>query len=585
MIVCPAAGASGERQASVDDDEHDERKPSVDRDGRAGDARPGEWKRDERHGSVGHEERQGAVKRDERHGSVPCNGRHGSVMRNERQGSIKRDERERQGLVKRDERPGSVQRTERQGSVKRQASVDRDESDGSSVSVKRQASVKRQVSDEEDEHDERAASIKRQTSIEQDERDRDAHSANQASVKQDERDARQASVEYDDDRSRLTRQASAEPNGHSSRPAPALVPPNGHSSRPPSVEPDGRSSRPTSVERDGDDADAASDAGAAGRGLHTPLFVCTLSFPRMPTILHVFEPRYRLMLQRCIASGAPRFGMVLPGRGDAAPHLGGGISEYGTMLEIRRVQTMPDGRSMVETIGVGRFRVLEAGQCDGYTVGRTEPINDISPEEEIALERHDVEARARRREVRREERREARRRREAALGSPAAACPVPTTPAAPAAEEPAPAPTPAPASASVPASPSRAVVLAPALAPAPVPVPASAPAPAPAPALTDAEPDEPETVAELMSICHEFVAQIRSGTAPWLQQRLVSTYGAVPDDADQFSYWMALVMPIDEYEKARLLPIRSARLRLKLVVHWVEALRSSWWFLSGCVAG
>jgi hypothetical protein len=36
-------------------------------------------------------------------------------------------------------------------------------------------------------------------------------------------------------------------------------------------------------------------------------------------------------------------------------------------------------------------------------------------------------------------------------------------------------------------------------------------------------------------------------------------------------------MPIDEYEKARLLPIRSPRLRLKLIVHWVESLRSSWW--------
>lgn len=37
------------------------------------------------------------------------------------------------------------------------------------------------------------------------------------------------------------------------------------------------------------------------------------------------------------------------------------------------------------------------------------------------------------------------------------------------------------------------------------------------------------------------------------------------------------VMPIDEYEKARLLPIRSPRLRLKLIVHWIDSLRSSWW--------
>jgi len=68
----------------------------------------------------------------------------------------------------------------------------------------------------------------------------------------------------------------------------------------------------------------------------------------------------------------------------------------------------------------------------------------------------------------------------------------------------------------------------------------------------------------------------------------------MPEDPSEFSYWMALVcplppqvyaaavtdeqvMPIDEYEKARLLPIRSARLRLKLIVHWIDSLRSSWW--------
>jgi Lon protease-like protein len=55
----------------------------------------------------------------------------------------------------------------------------------------------------------------------------------------------------------------------------------------------------------------------------------------------------------------------------------------------------------------------------------------------------------------------------------------------------------------------------------------------------------------------------------------------MPTDPAEFSYWMALVMPIDENEKARLLPIRSSRLRLKLIVHWVESLRGSWWFSSG----
>jgi Lon protease-like protein len=46
--------------------------------------------------------------------------------------------------------------------------------------------------------------------------------------------------------------------------------------------------------------------------------------------------------------------------------------EYGTMLEIRSVQMLSDGRSMVETWGTWRFRILEKGVLDGYMVGRIE---------------------------------------------------------------------------------------------------------------------------------------------------------------------------------------------------------------------
>lgn len=90
--------------------------------------------------------------------------------------------------------------------------------------------------------------------------------------------------------------------------------------------------------------------------------------------------------------------------------------------------------------------------------------------------------------------------------------------------------------------------------------------------------DAPElSTMELIEVCKRFIEHLRSGSAPWLLQRLNTTYGPMPADPRSFSYWMALVMPIDEYEKARLLPIRSVRLRLKLIVHWIEQLRSSWW--------
>lgn len=58
------------------------------------------------------------------------------------------------------------------------------------------------------------------------------------------------------------------------------------------------------------------------------------------------------------------------------PRSNGSSNEYGTMLEILSVQMLPDGRSMVETKGIHRFRVMERGQLDGYTVGRIERFAD-----------------------------------------------------------------------------------------------------------------------------------------------------------------------------------------------------------------
>jgi Lon protease-like protein len=61
--------------------------------------------------------------------------------------------------------------------------------------------------------------------------------------------------------------------------------------------------------------------------------------------------------------------MIMPPRTGPARMYDG---DYGTMLEIRSVQMLPDGRSMVETWGTHRFRVMERGTLDGYMVGRIE---------------------------------------------------------------------------------------------------------------------------------------------------------------------------------------------------------------------
>ena len=44
-----------------------------------------------------------------------------------------------------------------------------------------------------------------------------------------------------------------------------------------------------------------------------PMFVCTLAYPGIPCPLHVFEPRYRLMIRRCLETESRRFGMCQPG--------------------------------------------------------------------------------------------------------------------------------------------------------------------------------------------------------------------------------------------------------------------------------
>jgi hypothetical protein len=79
-----------------------------------------------------------------------------------------------------------------------------------------------------------------------------------------------------------------------------------------------------------------------------------------------------------------------------------------------------------------------------------------------------------------------------------------------------------------------------------------------------------------MDTCRTFIDRLQRGFAPWVVQRLNSTFGPMPTDPALFSFWVALALPIEDHEKAKLLPIRSARLRLMLVVHWIEKLDNTW---------
>uniref|UniRef100_A0A8C7G6F5 LON peptidase N-terminal domain and ring finger 1 n=2 Tax=Oncorhynchus kisutch TaxID=8019 RepID=A0A8C7G6F5_ONCKI len=109
-----------------------------------------------------------------------------------------------------------------------------------------------------------------------------------------------------------------------------------------------------------------------------PIFVCTMAYPTVPCPLHVFEPRYRLMIRRCMEAGTRQFGMCI---NDAQK----GFVDYGCMLIIRSVHFLPDGRSVVDTVGGKRFRVLTRGMMDGYCIADIKYLEDtkVSDSEEL----------------------------------------------------------------------------------------------------------------------------------------------------------------------------------------------------------
>ncbi|KAM9819531.1 LON peptidase N-terminal domain and ring finger 1, like isoform X1 [Syngnathus typhle] len=112
---------------------------------------------------------------------------------------------------------------------------------------------------------------------------------------------------------------------------------------------------------------------------NVPIFVCTMAYPTVPCPLHVFEPRYRLMIRRCMDTGTRQFGMCIndPQKG---------FVDYGCMLIIRSVHFLPDGRSVVDTIGGKRFRVLSRGMKDGYSIADIENLEDTRVEAREELE-------------------------------------------------------------------------------------------------------------------------------------------------------------------------------------------------------
>lgn len=88
-----------------------------------------------------------------------------------------------------------------------------------------------------------------------------------------------------------------------------------------------------------------------------PLFpLNTVLFPGMQLQLHIFEERYKLMINNCIETNEP-FGVVLIKQGREA--LGPVATPYsvGCAAAISEVQRLPLGRMNITAVGQRRFRI------------------------------------------------------------------------------------------------------------------------------------------------------------------------------------------------------------------------------------
>jgi uncharacterized protein len=123
-----------------------------------------------------------------------------------------------------------------------------------------------------------------------------------------------------------------------------------------------------------------------------PLFpLNTVLFPHATIRLHVFEERYRLMVQECVDLDKP-FGVVLIRSG---VEVGGDVEPYlvGTAARIVEVQSYGDGRMDIQVRGEGRFRIREFDESRPFLVGRVESVAEHPLDE--APQSQELVARAR----------------------------------------------------------------------------------------------------------------------------------------------------------------------------------------------
>jgi Lon protease-like protein len=113
--------------------------------------------------------------------------------------------------------------------------------------------------------------------------------------------------------------------------------------------------------------------------IELPLFpLDVVLFPGENLPLHIFEPRYRLMINECQQEDKP-FGIVL--MRPESEHLQEEPYAVGTMAEIVALDQLEDGRMNLIARGLQRFRILSQHRQKPYLSGLVEVYEDIAGQE------------------------------------------------------------------------------------------------------------------------------------------------------------------------------------------------------------
>ena len=109
-----------------------------------------------------------------------------------------------------------------------------------------------------------------------------------------------------------------------------------------------------------------------------PMFpLGSVLFPSMILPLHVFEPRYRALVDDCVADNG-EFGVVLIERGS---EVGGGDvrTDVGTVAQVLEIERFDDGRCALAAVGTRRFRVDRWLDDDPYPRAEVTDWDDPAP--------------------------------------------------------------------------------------------------------------------------------------------------------------------------------------------------------------